>query len=143
MIAVSCNDENENNRSQKSQKINLFTDNNDDANLSSKPTKLSYEQALRQCNIALVSPEITLIDSSDSSRSKTVIFIYKANNGRLIKAAKGATIHAPVYFVTHQKLTKSTNNNDSVTIFLKEIKDYKWIHKYLFVNYRWLDNAPY
>ncbi len=127
----------------RSQKINLFTDNNDDANLSPKPTKLSYEQALQQCNIALLSSAITLIDSSDSSRSNTVIFIYKVNNGRLIKAAKGAKIHTPVYFVSSQKLTKSTNNNDSVTIFLKEIKDYKWIHKYLSVNYGWVDNAPY
>ncbi|GAA4152833.1 hypothetical protein GCM10022217_07930 [Chryseobacterium ginsenosidimutans] len=89
-------------------------------------------------DMVVSSSNIKLIDKS-SGRGKS-IFIYRVNEGKVLKTTRDSVVVFPFNFLSNQQLMFKRNSESY--IYLKKLEGYRFIAKEMDLKYQWLKAAP-
>jgi hypothetical protein len=101
---------------------------------------MSKEECLDGSELVIAGSGVKLTDSS-KGRGRG-FFIYKVNSGKVLKTVRDSVVEFPMQFLSPQRLKLKGHNNDSIYVYLKKLKGYRFIAKDKNINYQWLRGAP-
>lgn len=114
--------------------VDLFADERQEG----KAYIMSEDECSEGSELVIASSTVKLADSSDG-RGKP-FFIYKVNSGEVLKTMRDSVLDYPFQFLSHQRL--KLKKNDSIYVYLKQLKGYRFIAQEKNIKYQWLKAAP-
>lgn len=87
----------------------------------------------------VISTSAVKLTDSSKGRGKPV-YIYKVNNGELLKTTRDSVVEYPLQFLSPQRL--KLRKDSSVYVYLKKLEGYRFLAKEKDLNYQWLKGAP-
>lgn len=114
--------------------VDLFADERQEG----KAYIMNEEECFDGSEMVIASSTVKLADSSDG-RGRP-FFIYKVNSGEILKTVRDSVLDYPFQFLSHQRL--KLKNNDSMYLYLKQLKGYRFIAQEKNIKYQWLRAAP-
>lgn len=114
-------------------KVDLFADERQQG----KAYVMNRNECFDTSDMVISASDVKLTDSS-KGRGKPV-YIYKLNNGELLKTTRDSVVEYPLQFLSPQKLKL---RKDSVYVYLKKLEGYRFLAKEKDLNYQWLQGAP-
>ncbi|SHL84580.1 hypothetical protein SAMN05444267_102641 [Chryseobacterium polytrichastri] len=130
VFAVSCGDK----KLQDSQHtIDLFKDQRQEG----KAYVMSAEESSQASAMVITSSNVKLVDS-DSGRGRPV-FIYKVNDGEVVKTTRDSIVTFPFQFLSNHKLDLK---KEAMYLYLQKLEGYRFIAKDKNLKYQWLKDAP-
>ena len=130
LIIFSCEEK----KLQQDHPIDLFSDERQEG----KAYIMNEKECLDASDMVVSSSNIKLIDRS-SGRGKS-IFIYRVNEGKVLKTTRDSVVVFPFNFVSNQQLM--FKRNSEFYIYLKKLEGYRFIAKEMDLKYQWLKGAP-
>ncbi len=101
---------------------------------------MSEEECFDGSELVIAGSGVKLTDSS-KGRGR-VFFIYRVNSGKVLKTVRDSTVQFPMQFLSPQRLKLKGHGNDSIYVYLKQLKGYRFIAKDKNLKYQWLKAAP-
>jgi hypothetical protein len=129
LIIFSCEEK----KLQQDHPIDLFSDERQQG----KAYIMNEKECLDASDMVVSSSNIKLIDRS-SGRGKS-IFIYRVNEGKVLKTTRDSVVVFPFNFVSNQQLM--FKRNSEFYIYLKKLEGYRFIAKEMDLKYQWLKGA--
>ncbi|MCS3868747.1 hypothetical protein J3D55_001663 [Chryseobacterium ginsenosidimutans] len=130
LIIFSCEEK----KLQQDHPIDLFSDERQQG----KAYIMNEKECLDASDMVVSSSNIKLIDRS-SGRGKS-IFIYRVNEGKVLKTTRDSIVVFPFNFVSNQQLM--FKRNSEFYIYLKKLEGYRFIAEQKHLKYQWLKGAP-
>jgi hypothetical protein len=119
---------------QQDHPIDLFADERQEG----KAYIMKPQECFDGSDMVVSSSNIKLIDKS-SGRGKS-IFIYRVNEGKVLKTTRDSIVVFPFNFLSNQQLMFKRNSESY--IYLKKLEGYRFIAKEMDLKYQWLKAAP-
>ncbi|WP_123895819.1 hypothetical protein [Chryseobacterium lactis] len=101
---------------------------------------MNKEECFDGSELVIAGSGVKLIDSS-KGRGRG-FFIYKVNAGKVLKTVRDSTVEFPIKFLSPQRLKLKDHGNDSIYVYLKQLKGYRFIAEDMNLKYQWLKSAP-
>ncbi|AYZ36780.1 hypothetical protein H3Z85_13755 [Chryseobacterium indologenes] len=101
---------------------------------------MSEEECFDGSELVIAGSGVKLTDSS-KGRGRG-FFIYRVNSGKVLKTVRDSTVQFPMQFLSPQRLKLKGHGNDSIYVYLKQLKGYRFIAKDKNLKYQWLKAAP-
>ncbi|MDQ0593551.1 hypothetical protein QFZ37_001920 [Chryseobacterium ginsenosidimutans] len=130
LIIFSCEEK----KLQQDHPIDLFANERQEG----KAYIMKPQECFDGSDMVVSSSNIKLIDKS-SGRGKS-IFIYRVNEGKVLKTTRDSIVVFPFNFLSNQQLM--FKNNSESYIYLKKLEGYRFIAKEMDLKYQWLKAAP-
>lgn len=130
LVIFSCEEK----KLQQDHPIDLFADERQEG----KAYIMKPQECFDGSDMVVSSSNIKLIDKS-SGRGKS-IFIYRVNEGKVLKTTRDSIVVFPFNFLSNQQLMFKRNSESY--IYLKKLEGYRFIAKEMDLKYQWLKAAP-
>jgi hypothetical protein len=130
LVIFSCEEK----KLQQDHPIDLFADERQEG----KAYIMKPQECFDGSDMVVSSSNIKLIDKS-SGRGKS-IFIYRVNEGKVLKTTRDSVVVFPFNFLSNQQLMFKRNSESY--IYLKKLEGYRFIAKEMDLKYQWLKAAP-
>ncbi|HAO28619.1 MAG TPA: hypothetical protein DCQ68_15055 [Chryseobacterium indologenes] len=101
---------------------------------------MSEEECFDGSELVIAGSGVKLTDSS-KGRGRG-FFIYRVNSGKVLKTVRDSTVQFPMQLLSPQRLKLKGHGNDSIYVYLKQLKGYRFIAKDKNLKYQWLKAAP-
>lgn len=129
-FAFSCEDK----KIERDHPIDLFADERQEG----KAYIMKPQECFDGSDMVVSSSNIKLVDQS-SGRGKS-IFIYRVNEGKVLKTTRDSIVIFPFNFLSNQQLMFKRNSESY--IYLKKLEGYRFIATQKHLKYQWFKAAP-